>query len=80
LKLTFAALVVASCRRQLGHSRPYKKDSWLDVTAMTISLFGICDAGLLLGLVLILVFAVWLQWLPSSGKALGLILPALTLD
>ena len=81
LKLTFAALVVGILVGvSSGILAAYKKDSWLDVTAMTISLFGISMPAFFSGLVVILVFAVWLQWLPVIGQgASGLILPALTL-
>ncbi|SDR19650.1 peptide/nickel transport system permease protein/oligopeptide transport system permease protein [Rhizobiales bacterium GAS191] len=81
LKLTFAALLVGvAVGVTSGIVAAYKKDSWLDVTAMTISLFGISMPAFFSGLVVILVFAVWLRWVPviPSGWT-ALMLPAFTL-
>src|SRR5262249_4081129 len=46
-----------------------------------IALFGLAVPGFWLGLVLILVFSVWLRWLPTSGSGSWrhLIMPALAL-
>ena len=46
-----------------------------------IALFGLAVPGFWLGLVLILVFSVWLQWLPTSGSGTwrNLIMPSLAL-
>jgi ABC-type dipeptide/oligopeptide/nickel transport system permease component len=81
LKLTFAALLVGIVVGVTsGIVAAYRKDSWLDVTAMTISLFGISMPAFFSGLVVILVFAVWLRWVPviPSGWT-ALLLPAFTL-
>jgi ABC-type dipeptide/oligopeptide/nickel transport system permease component len=81
LKLTFAALLVGVVVGVTsGIVAAYRKDSWLDVTAMTISLFGISMPAFFSGLVVILVFAVWLRWVPviPSGWT-ALLLPAFTL-
>lgn len=57
-----------------------KKDSWLDVGAMTVGLLGISMPAFFFGLLLILVFAVWLQWIPVVPRGgAALLLPALTL-
>lgn len=81
LKLTFAALAISIVIGVLtGILAAYKRDTWLDVTAMTVSLFGISMPAFFFGLVLILVFSVWLQWLPVIPQGpLALLLPALTL-
>jgi len=79
--LTFASLIIGAVVGVLtGIVAAYKKDSWLDVTAMTVGLFGISMPAFFFGLVLIFVFSVWLQWIPVmvSGWQ-SLILPALTL-
>ncbi|MBM3534258.1 MAG: ABC transporter permease [Alphaproteobacteria bacterium] len=81
IQLTLASLVIGAVVGVLtGIVAAYKKDSWLDVTAMTIGLFGISMPAFFFGLVLIFVFAVWLQWLPVIVQGWqSLILPALTL-
>ncbi|MBI2205722.1 MAG: ABC transporter permease [Candidatus Rokubacteria bacterium] len=44
-----------------------KVNSWWDNAAKGIGLLGLSIPGFWLGLVLILVFSVWLRWLPTSG-------------
>lgn len=79
--LTFAALAIAIVIGVLtGIVAAYYKDTWLDVTATTFSLFGISIPAFFFGLVLILVFSVWLRWIPVLGSGWqALILPAFTL-
>lgn len=81
LILTVAALGIAIVVGVLtGIVAAYYKDTWLDVTATTFSLFGISIPAFFFGLVLILVFSVWLRWVPVLGSGWqALILPALTL-
>jgi peptide/nickel transport system permease protein/oligopeptide transport system permease protein len=56
------------------------KNTLLDHVAMIVALFGVTIPAFWLGLILILIFAVWLNWLPvsGSGSLLSLILPAFT--
>lgn len=79
--LTVASLAIGVAIGVLsGVVAAYYKDTWLDVTATTFSLFGISIPAFFFGLVLILVFAVWLRWVPVIGSGWqGLILPAVTL-
>lgn len=44
-----------------------KKDSWLDYVANVLALTGISTPNFWLGIMLILLFAVHLGWLPASG-------------
>ena len=44
------------------------RDSWLSKVFMTVSLIGISLPTFLIGILLIFVFAVHLQWLPSFGR------------
>jgi ABC-type dipeptide/oligopeptide/nickel transport system permease component len=52
-----------------------------DHIGKTIALLGLSVPGFWLGLVLILVFSVWLEWLPTSGQGSwrNLIMPAVAL-
>src|SRR2546421_8811766 len=55
-----------------------KVNSAWDNVGKVIALFGLAVPGFWLGLVMILVFSVWLEWLPTSGKGdwRHLIMPA----
>jgi len=44
-----------------------KVNTWWDTIAKGVALLGLSIPGFWLGLVLILVFSVWLRWLPTSG-------------
>jgi peptide/nickel transport system permease protein len=46
-----------------------KRGSWLDGLLRGLSLFGVAMPGFLLGLFLMLIFAVTLRWLPVAGYA-----------
>ena len=53
-----------------------------DYVPMSLAMIGICMPSFLLGPVLVLVFGIWLQWLPVSGWGYSpgdKILPAITL-
>ena len=52
-----------------------------DHIGKTIALLGLSVPGFWLGLVLILVFSVWLEWLPTSGQGgwRNLVMPAVAL-
>lgn len=63
-----------------GFFAAYKRGTWLDTTLMTGAILGISIPSFWLGLMLIYIFAIRLDWLPVSGTDLkNLILPALTL-
>ena len=81
LELTFSALLVALVVGVLsGIIAAYRKDSWMDVTATTVSLFGISMPAFFFGLLVIMVFSVWLKWLPVMPRGwTALLLPAATL-
>ena len=48
-----------------------RRGRWLDQTLSVVSLFGLSVPGLVLGPLLILVFAIFLGWLPVSGANSG---------
>jgi ABC-type dipeptide/oligopeptide/nickel transport system permease component len=81
LTLTGAALVIGILVGvPMGIISAAKKDTWMDVGAMTVGLLGISMPAFFFGLLLILVFAVWLQWIPVMPRGgAALLLPALTL-
>jgi len=89
LKLAVASMIVAIIIGIIaGLISALKHNSWLDVTSTTFALAGISIPNFWLGAILILVFAVNLQWLPVGGLSAPfytlegmkqLILPAITL-
>ncbi len=56
------------------------KNRLWDHSAMLVALFGVTIPSFWLGLILILIFAVWLGWFPVSGSGtlMSLVLPAVT--
>ncbi len=82
LELTAAALLLAiSAALPLGVIAALRKNSGWDRGAMAFAMLGVSVPSFWMGPVLILVFAVWLGWLPVSGRDgfTSLLLPALTL-
>lgn len=64
----------------MGFFAAYKRRTWVDTALMTGSILGISIPNFWLGLMLMFVFSIQLEWLPVSGTdAKNLILPALTL-
>jgi ABC-type dipeptide/oligopeptide/nickel transport system permease component len=59
-----------------------RRHTVFDNTALLLSLAGVSMPTFFLGLLLMLIFSVWLNWLPLSGKDTWLhyILPAITLS
>lgn len=63
-----------------------KQNSWLDYSAMSLAVMGISIPLFVVGPVLMLIFAIWLKILPTSGWITGragwvtLIMPAITLS
>jgi len=83
LILTAAALVIAILVGLVtGIISAYYKDTWLDVTAMSVGMMGISMPAFFFGFVLIFIFSVQLRWLPVIGREdfESLILPAVTLS
>jgi oligopeptide transport system permease protein len=61
---TLFALVVGLTA---GISASLRPNSWQDYVPMSSAMLGICLPSFVLGPLLLLVFAIWLQWLPVAG-------------
>ena len=82
VELAAAALLVAVIIAfPLGILAAVKKDTLVDRGAMGFSLLGVSIPNFWMGPVLIMVFSIWLGWLPVSGRdgIQSLVLPAITL-
>lgn len=78
----------------LGALAGYHRGTWIDRTATALSVIGVSIPHYWLGLVLTIVFSIWLGWFPAMGAGPGgsgewlwdyqhlryLVLPALTLS
>ena len=79
LELVFAALIVAVPVGTLfGVVAAVRKDRWIDRALVAFSSIGVSVPAFWLGLMLILVFSVYLGWLPAFGASgiAHLVLPA----
>lgn len=65
---TFIGFVLGSF---FGFVAGYFRNSWLDKTASAISVLGVSVPHYWLGMVLVIVFAVQLNWLPATGAGPG---------
>ncbi|MAC78128.1 MAG: glutathione ABC transporter permease GsiC [Rhodobacteraceae bacterium] len=81
LALTISSLAIAVVvGMSLGFIAAYKRGTWVDVGAMVLAIVGVSMPHFWLGLLLLFLFALQLQWLPvAGGDWRSLILPALTL-
>jgi len=76
--LLFALLIGIST----GVIAAVRPETWQDYLPMSVSMAGICLPSFVLGPILVLVFAIWLEWLPVSGWGQfpgDKILPSITL-
>ena len=73
------ALLIGLTAGVLGAIRP---GSWIDMLSFTIALIGISFPSFVIGVVLLIVFSVWLQWFPISGWGTWrhLVLPSIALS
>jgi peptide/nickel transport system permease protein len=63
-----AALIGLAIGIPAGVYTALKRDSWVSRMLLTASLVGVSLPNFLIGIFLILIFAVWLGWLPSFGR------------
>ncbi len=80
--LTFVSLALALMLSiPLGVHAAVNRNGWADQTIRIVSLVGLSFPNFWLALMLVLVFGVWLGWLPPSGadSPLGLVMPSVTI-
>ena len=69
LELAFCAAALAlAVGVPMGVYTGLYRNSWLSRVFLTFSLIGVSLPTFLIGILLILIFAVWLGWLPSFGR------------
>jgi len=82
LWLTLAALAIAVLLAiPAGVHSAQRRNQWDDRAISVVSLFGLSFPGFALGPILIIVFSIWLGWLPVSGAGTfaHIVLPAITM-
>ena len=82
LQLSLAAIVVALCLAiPAGMVAAVSRGKRIDHLVTGVSMFGLSVPNFVFGPLMMLIFAVWLGWLPVSGRdgLASLVLPALTL-
>jgi len=81
LELTLASLAIAIVvGMSLGFYAAYKRGTWIDAGSMVLAIVGVSMPHFWLGLLLLFLFALKLNWLSvAGGDWKSLILPAMTL-
>lgn len=75
-----ALLIAVAIGMSFGFIAAYRRGSWVDTGLMTAAILGVSMPHFWLGLILLFLFAVQLQWFPVAGNDLeNLVLPAVTL-
>ncbi len=76
-----AMLLALAAAIPVGVISAARRNSWFDHLGIGTTVLGQAIPGFWLGLMLIYVFAVWLRWLPTSGRGswVHFILPSITL-
>ncbi|MEX2367056.1 MAG: ABC transporter permease subunit [Pseudohongiellaceae bacterium] len=78
----YALLVAVLFGILAGVIAALKPNTWRDYVPMSLAMVGICMPSFLLGPLLVLIFGIWMDWLPISGWGASpgdKILPSLTL-
>ncbi|MDX1485762.1 MAG: ABC transporter permease [Alphaproteobacteria bacterium] len=82
LQLGIAAFAFSICLGlPLGITAALNRNSAVDRGVMTLAVLGYAIPNFFLGILLILTFSLWLQWLPSSGSETfwHMVMPVITL-
>lgn len=70
LELVFVSAIIAlAFGIGLGVYTGINRNSWISRVVLSTSLVGVSLPTFIIGISLIYVFAVWLRWLPSSGRS-----------
>lgn len=87
--LAFGILFALLVAVPMGIFSALRPNTWVDTAGTVIAVSGVAMPQFFLGMILILVFSIWLGWLPSSGyvsptdnlvaNIKGMILPAIAL-
>ncbi len=83
MTIGLCAILLALCiGLTAGVCSAIRPRSWLDAMALGIAIIGISLPSFVIGVVLLVVFAVWLQWFPVSGWGTWqhLVLPSVALS
>ncbi|MBX2858446.1 MAG: ABC transporter permease subunit [Cellvibrionaceae bacterium] len=78
----YALLVAISVGLLAGITASLRANTWQDYLPMSAAMLGICLPSFVLGPLLVLLFGIWLEWLPVAGWGVipgDKILPAITL-
>lgn len=77
----YALLVALALGLGAGLVAALRPNTWTDYVPMSLAMAGICIPNFVLGPLLVLVFSLWLGWLPVSGwnEPMSKILPSITL-
>jgi ABC-type dipeptide/oligopeptide/nickel transport system permease component len=80
-------IIVIALALPIGIISALKRGTWIDTLAMTLAMLGVSMPAFWFGIMLMLVFSLYLGWLPSVGQGRtpvdyvkSLILPSLTLS
>ena len=70
LELAAAAMLIGTCLGiPLGVVAAVRRNRWPDYVSRVLSLIGLSFPGFVSGILMLLAFAVWLQWLPVMSRA-----------
>ncbi len=70
LELAVAAMLIGTCLGiPLGVLAAVRRNQWPDYLSRILSLVGLSFPGFVSGILMLLAFAVWLQWLPVMSRA-----------